>query len=735
MGTDSIDEFLADFEGLDESEVPDLEQILEEVTEGARGTDDPGARNVASAMGVPADAVVRVVGGKEAGPDRGEVFYTFMHEGVGVAVRQDGLRAYVTDLLEETDRAAAVRGTLAKLNISLSVNGELPRLGDALAAASSCWVPVAEGRAPIPGSPKTIEYLNPAKPEEPLAADMLSLMSIELFEFLMSDSVDKEALKRLQTIGVVPGDLVARGVPVVKGEAGTDVFGREVSPGLETEQSKMEVGISVSVDEDGAYRAQRFGYLCLLEGRVSVLSPLWISADGMKAYLVLLDESAHPVTPEMLHQCLTDSGVVFGINDEKVERKAAEIREGTQERGMFLIAEGQPQAEGEDAQIEIEVDLERRAGKIQDDGSIDFREVNFTPSINANQLVAKRRPATRGTPGKDVKGNVLEAGDGEDKPLKAGKNMRVEREGATELYFSTIDGAVRYERDELFAVEQLFVKGDVSFHTGNLNFGGEVVVDGSILQGFSVRAGGSLTITGTVEAGATVGVRGDVTVGKGIVGRKTKVVAGGSVQAQFVQEATVISGGDMVLGNYAYHAQIQCGGKLTVKSGAGTRGGSLMGGQTWAIRGIEAHLVGTKAGSETIVVCGVNQEQVRKLDKGNAGLEVCSEHITKILKSFGLTQIDMTQIKNMLAASTGPRRKILSQRAHQLGKLAQITQQLLAQKKLLEEELEDSSGAEIKVARTVFPGTTIRIGDYRRKIVDEMKGARFHVADEKLMAG
>ena len=89
--------------------------------------------------------------------------------------------------------------------------------------------------------------------------------------------------------------------------------------------------------------------------------------------------------------------------------------------------------------------------------------------------------------------------------------------------------------------------------------------DAQFLQGFAVRAGGSLTITGTVEAGATVGVRGDVTVGRGIMGRKTKVVAGGSVQAQFVQEATVISGDDMVLGNYAYHAQIQCGGKLTVK--------------------------------------------------------------------------------------------------------------------------------------------------------------------------
>ena len=159
-----------------------------------------------------------------------------------------------------------------------------------------------------------------------------------------------------------------------------------------------------------------------------------------------------------------------------------------------------------------------------------------------------------------------------------------------------------------------------------------------------------------------------------------------------------------------------------------------MGGQAWAIQGIDLHFAGTKSGSDTMLVCGVNPEQVRVLDKLANGLESCSNHITHILGRFGLTQIDMTQIKNMLVASSGPRRRMLAAQAQQLGKLGQVYQGLLGQKKAIEEDLgEIGQEAQIKVADTVFQGVAVRIGDYRRKIVDEIRGACFRIADEKLI--
>ena len=734
MATDAVDQFLEEVEELTTEPAETLDDALAKATEEFRGEDDPSARWIADGLGVSPDTLLRVVPGKEAGEDCEQVFYVVMAKGLSIASRADGLRTYAAGVLTEKVGVDDLHDTMAELHLAELGGAEtLDETADALYEGLSEWVLLAEGIPPTPGTPEKIEYLDPSKPGKALETDELSLVSLELHEFLVSDVIDKEALKGLRAPAVVPGDSLANGLPEVRGTPGRDVFGRAIEPGLRTDKSRMEVGLHVSVSEEGHFRAERYGYMCLIEGRLSVLSPLWVSPDEMKVYLVILDERPQPVTVEMLQQCLADMGIVSGIDQDKLAERAAALQGGEHKKGMFLVAEGTAPVHGQDASVEILVDLERRAGKVLDDGSMDFRDVNFTPSVSASQLIARLTPARQGTDGTDVRANTLDATDGEEKALKAGDNVRTEREGAIELYFSTIDGAVRYEKDEIAAVELLVVKGDISFATGNLHFAGEVMVDGSVLQGFSVKAGGPVTITGTVEAAALVAAKGDVTVGKGILGRKTRVVSEGTAQAQFVQEASVLAKGDILLGNYAYHAQLQCGGKLVVSRGAGSNGGSIMGGQTWALGGVETHMIGNKAGSDTLVVSGVNQEQVRKLDKIGSGLEASTQHIAQILTRFGLSQIDMTQIKNMLAASTGPRRRILVRQAQQLGKLAQVYQSLLAEKSAVEVELNGAGAAEIKVSSTVYPGVLVRIGDHRRKIVEEIKAARFHVEDDKLL--
>ena len=237
--------------------------------------------------------------------------------------------------------------------------------------------------------------------------------------------------------------------------------------------------------------------------------------------------------------------------------------------------------------------------------------MNFAPNVKAGQLVARRTPPTPGAAGKDVKGKPLPANEGQDRSLQAGDNVGAEMEGKMEQFYATSDGALRSSNDELFVVERLTIKGDVSFNTGNLDFEGEIYVDGSVVQGFSVKAGGAITIADTVESGATVASQEDITVGKGIVGRRTKIVAGGNVRAQFVQEATVRTGKDIVLGNYAYHAHLRAGGRIAVFRGIGTRGGSIMGGQSWARQGMETHIAGTRTGTPTTLTAGLDPEQAQ----------------------------------------------------------------------------------------------------------------------------
>ena len=486
---------------------------------------------------------------------------------------------------------------------------------------------------------------------------------------------------------------------------------------------------------EGDYRAERLGYVCLEGTQLSVLSPLWIDSDNMHVYWFVLDEQTQPVTPEMIQQCLVDLGVVEGIQEEKIKDLSFRLKQDKHECGGFLIAAGTKPQEGEDAQVELQVELERRAGQERPDGSIDFREVNFAPNVTAGQFVAQRIPATQGTPEKDVKGHVLEARNGEDQLLKAGENIQVSREdGGIEKFSVMIAGILRRRDDELSAVELLTLAEDVSFNTGNLDFNGEIYIDGSVVQGFSVKSEGDITISGTVEAGAAVISQGNISIGRGIVGRRTKVVARGSMRAQFVQEARVIAGEDILLGNYAYHAHLRAGSRISVSKGTGSRGGSIMGGQTWVRQGMDLHIAGTPAGIATFLVAGLEPDQAEQLDKLKRSIETAQEHILRILKKFVMTRIDLTQIRNMIAAATGPRRKILAHYARQLGQLAKMHQQKLNERKQLEEKIGTASeNTEILVRDQAYAGVVVRMGEHQRKLADDLQASRFHLADGELV--
>ena len=743
-GLQEIEHFLQEVEAGTEAPDASLEAMLKETTAEGKGEDDPQAQRIAESLGQPVEALQRVQADRAAGEDAGQVFYTFSLSGMTLAIRPDGLRAYLTQVSTEMAEKAKIVAALQPyrlVDINVPVFKKVTKAKKSKSKKSKTswvdtagtWIKVAEGRLPVPGQSERFEYLDPSQPGQGLPPEILGLISIELDALRQSEGLDEAAAQKVRGLSVVPGEVLARTLPAQEGQPGQDVFGREVPP-PEVPALPLDVGLNVTRSSEGECRAERYGYVCLLENRLSVVSPLWIDGENSQVYWLVLDEHPQPVTLEMVQQDLADLGVVEGIQEEQIQSLAARVREGHHQPGAFLIATGTKPQDGQDARVEMLVDMNRRVGKEREDGSIDFREVNFTPPVQANQSVARRTPPTLGTAGRDVKGNLLPAQDGQDQLLTAGDNIRMEREGDVEQFFSTINGALKLVGDELSAVEVLTINGDVSFSTGNLHFGGEIIVNGSVVQGFSVKAGGSVTITGMVEAGGTVMAQGDITVGHGIVGRKTKMVAQGDVHGQFVQEATVVAGKDIVLGNYVYHAHLRAGGKVSVAKGKGKRGGSIAGGQTWALQGVDVHQAGSPAGTLTPLIVGLDTKQAQQLDRLKNRIETCHEHILRLLKQFGLTDIELGQIQMMIKAATGPRRKILAHHAQKLGQLTQVHQQVLAERQQLEEQVGGTlQETEIAIREMAFPGVTIRLGEHQRQLTEPIQAPRFHLADDKLV--
>ena len=573
---------------------------------------------------------------------------------------------------------------------------------------------VEPSRVAPPGNGwRSVEILDPRKPGESTSLEELARTSLGLEILYSGDKIDPQAIGRVKAMAAAQGEILARAA---------DAAGDAPDPGEH-----------IVLTQEMEYRAERYGYVCLVDGDLSLRSPVWVDEEQMHAYWLVLDPEPHPVREEMIRQWLDDLGIVVGIRADKIADLATAIRSGSHKRGLYLIALGQEPRHGDDARVEVLVDTQRRAGKVREDGSIDFREVNFTPTATPGQLIAWRTPATQGTAGLDVKGNALPAEDGENRELRAGANVEVKQSADKEEYYSKIAGMLQLAEDVLSVAELLSIGGDVDFHTGNLKFPGEVYVSGSIARGFSVKAGADVIVGGTVESGATVSTRGDVSVGQGIVGRKTRIFARGSVRAQYAQEATITAGKDIALGSYAYHAILRAGGRVVIARSHGDRGGSIMGGETWGRQGIETHTAGTLHGMASVLVAGLSAAQARELDRIHRSITMSNTQMERILDRFEMQTIDLTQIKNLIKAATGPTRKVLARRAHQLGQVVQSHQQLLARRKEIREQLGEGRKIEIKVWDRAFPGVTVRLREHERELVEEVEAPRFRVVEEKLV--
>jgi len=273
---------------------------------------------------------------------------------------------------------------------------------------------------------------------------------------------------------------------------------------------------------DDEYRAKRYGYVCLDQGCLYIGSPLWMSEDAVTVHWCLFDRRPREITQEMIKVWLDDLGVTEGTKAEAISKAIKDIAAGTQMEPSVVAAEGTPPNHGKDSELEILVDWQRDAGKVDEEGRIDFTGVDFSPNVEAGQLIARLKPSTDGEPGRDVRGQAVEPRHGVDQAFDPGSNVETRIEDGL-AYYATIGVVVRLAGLKLQVWEVLTVSGDVSFGTGNLDYNGTVVIEGTIRPGFAVKATGDIIVSGGIEKGATVVCQGSLLVGEGISGRKTKV--------------------------------------------------------------------------------------------------------------------------------------------------------------------------------------------------------------------
>ncbi|MEG1028229.1 MAG: FapA family protein, partial [Oscillospiraceae bacterium] len=177
-----------------------------------------------------------------------------------------------------------------------------------------------------------------------------------------------------------------------------------------------------------------------------------ISNDRLTAYVrVTLSDKLQPFKEEQVYYALEQNDVIFGIDSDA-------IKEFVTNRHFFsdlIAARGIRQIDGIDGQIDYLVKTDKEICLTEtEDGTVDFRELNATESVNADEVLAIIQPSTEGTEGTDIFGNPIPPTNGKDADIKIGENVYISEDGFTVK--ASIAGMVEFNKD-VISISRVYV--------------------------------------------------------------------------------------------------------------------------------------------------------------------------------------------------------------------------------------------------------------------------------------
>lgn len=320
-----------------------------------------------------------------------------------------------------------------------------------------------------------------------------------------------------------------------------------------------------------------------------------ISPDGMTAHTIRLDSGAKVPTLDDLKNALVKAGVRYGI-DEEALKTAMNSPPGAK----TFIASGAPPKPGCDAVIHLkETPTKKSAPKLLLDGKVDYKDMQLVKNVVKGQVIAEKEPAIAGMPGMTVKRVPVDPPPIKDPQLEAGPNTAVTPDGLKLL--SLIDGHLVIEsmglgRQEIRVDKTFVLKRSVDMATGNIYCIGNCEVRGNVTEGFKVVAQGDIKILGSVEGAEVTSHGGNVEISKGLIGQGKAVIrALHDVKANFIENAVIETGGNVVVEEHIMHSKIFSAGGVYIEG----KPGALIGGETSFVTKMKVRQIGSEANPKT----------------------------------------------------------------------------------------------------------------------------------------
>lgn len=438
-----------------------------------------------------------------------------------------------------------------------------------------------------------------------------------------------------------------------------------------------------------------------------------VSSDNMLAFCRFYAPSngGKLMTVEDIVSDLRLQKITVGIQSEEIKRFLEERQYCTD----YILAKGIPAVNGVDAKIEYFFNTNPNLKpKKNEDGTVDYHELNTISRVEKGQLLAKLHEAVKGQPGKDVFGTAINARQEKSLKLEFGNNITIS-EDKTELY-SDVTGHASLVNGKVFVSDVYEIPADVDNATGDVNYDGNVSIKGNVKSGFSVKAKGDIIIDGVVE-GAFLSAGGQIIVKRGIHGmNKGKVEAKGNIITKFIENATVVSEGFIESGSIL-HSQVSAASEVRING----KKGFVTGGVIRAGNLVEAQTIGSEMGTITRIEVGVDpevkerynslQKQItdvhKEMEKMKPALVTYSE---KMARKEPVSPEKVIQIQTIAKNYKEKQKELVSMREE----FAEIHERI---------QLETS--AKVKVNGSIYQGASIAISDVSYNVKGTISHSKF----------
>lgn len=438
-------------------------------------------------------------------------------------------------------------------------------------------------------------------------------------------------------------------------------------------------------------------------GELKPLVEVSVSKDGLEATAVVNmteEEFAAADKKAILAEVLkgsNDRSIVYG-------QDINEVIKNLKPKVPFVIAVGKAPIDGEDAVITM-YELEEAAPELYQDGKVNHYELNLINTVNEGAWLGERIEPKPGVDGIAVNGQKVPARNGRQEQLKYDpKTVRLsfDEEKQMTLLHAKRAGAVVYMKDRISVSNYLDIQGDVSFHTGNIDFDGFVDISNTVDDNFSVQADDNIQVLGDMGVGGVELIEsrnGDIYIRGGIAGKNKAVIrCSGNLYTKFAADCTIECDGVVNIGYYAMNCNIKA--KEVILEADNSQ---IIGGTVEAFARVLVSEVGSRANVYTkVVVRGFDREHLKRdYDLLDSAIENARHKMDKAKEELKLFGIDLTP----------------DQRVEQETKEAEynhfkdMVEDLLKRKKIYISYLHAKGEGEIVIKRKLYPNVSLNIKD------------------------